>query len=135
VAGHRLGAAVVPGAIVTWLVLAAVAFAFGALRELWLRPRIGEPRAHVLGTLAACLAFAVIAWIAVRRLALTRAEAAVVGAAWAAGGAGFDFAMVCLVQRRPLADFARDYRIDRGRLTILLWLTLVVVPWLAAGAR
>jgi hypothetical protein len=128
--GDGLGAAV--GAVVVWLILALVAFALGAARELWLRPRIGEPMAHRIGTLCACIAFGVIAFLATRHLEYTRLQGVLVGAGWAAGGIGFDYAMVCLVQRRPFADFARDYRLDRGRLTPLLWLTLVVVPWFAA---
>jgi len=131
--GAALTAASFAGAVATWLVFGAVAFAMGAARELWLRPRVGERAAHVAGTLAACAAFAAVAWTATRKLGFDRREAVLVGAAWAAAGVLFDLVMACAIQRKPLAVFAHDYRLDRGRLTALLWLTLVAVPWLAAG--
>ena len=44
-------------AAATWLVLAAIASGAGVVRELWLRPIVGEQRAHQLGTLMVCALF------------------------------------------------------------------------------
>ncbi|MHC4938070.1 MAG: hypothetical protein ACYTHK_03785 [Planctomycetota bacterium] len=118
-------------AVVVWLFLAATAFGLGALREVVVRPRIGELRAHQWGTLAGCAAFGTICWIAVRRIGYTPGEALLAGALWALGGIAFDYVMSCVIGKQP-DRFRRDYRLREGRLTALLWLTLVVVPFVAA---
>jgi hypothetical protein len=39
-------------ALGVWFVFLVIAYSVGAVREVWLRPRVGEPRAHVAGTLS-----------------------------------------------------------------------------------
>ena len=46
-----------PRALVFWLFLAVVAIVTGALRESLLRPLVGEPWAHWIGTLVLCAIF------------------------------------------------------------------------------
>jgi hypothetical protein len=49
-----------PRALVFWLFLAVVAIVTGALRESLLRPLVGEPWAHWIGTLVLCAIFVLL---------------------------------------------------------------------------
>lgn len=55
--------------LLVWLCFGVVAVSMGSLREKLLVPRLGELRAHQLGTIAACGVIAAIIVVAMRLVA------------------------------------------------------------------
>ena len=47
-------------AVAVWFVFGLIAFGVGAVREVFLRPRVGEPTAHAIGTLSAVALVALV---------------------------------------------------------------------------
>ena len=61
-------------ALGVWFVFLVIAFGVGAVREGLLRPRIGEPKAHVIGTLIAVALMMLVIYAFVGRLHGIRAR-------------------------------------------------------------
>ena len=59
-------------ALGVWFVFLVIAFGVGAVREGLLRPRIGEPKAHVIGTLIAVALMMLVIYAFIRRLHKSR---------------------------------------------------------------
>ncbi len=115
-------------AVAGWFALLAAVVVTGALRQLFLEPRLGEHRAHQIGTVLACLvAFAVI-YALVGWLRPTLAQALVLGALWVALALGFEFGFFHFARGVPWEILLRDYDIRGGRLLVLLWLTTLLGP-------
>ncbi len=115
-------------AVAGWFALLAAVVATGALRQLFLEPRLGEHRAHQIGTVLACLvAFAVI-YALVGWLRPTLAQALVLGALWVALALGFEFGFFHFARGVPWEILLRDYDLRGGRLLVLLWLTTLLGP-------
>lgn len=112
-----------------WCGFLVAIVSLGALRDLLLTPRIGEPWAHRIGTLAACAAVAAICAWRVPRLRLTERGALALGTAWLAMALGFEFGFFHFARGVPWEAILRDYDLRAGRLLILLWLTVALAPW------
>jgi hypothetical protein len=116
-------------AIVVWVVLAVVGVANGIVRGAILAPRLGDQRAHVLGTLLLCVllwavAVAFIRWIGPR----TVTEASLVGLLWAVLTASFEFLAGHYVFGNSWEQLLADYNIWRGRVWILVPILLYLAP-------
>lgn len=118
-------------ALAFWFALLPIPVALGAVRDLWLAPAAGELRAHQAGTLAACLAmFAAISWFT-RKTKPSPAQALGMGVLWLGMALAFEFGVLGLIAGRPWERLLADYRLWEGRLLVLLWLTVVLGPWLS----
>jgi hypothetical protein len=124
-------------AVATWLILAATASAAGMVRELWLRPRVGERPAHQLGTLLVCVLFVAVIGAFVARTKPSVPHAAMVGAAWLAAAVVFEFALGRWLDGLSWSRLLADYDLRQGRLLLLVWFTVAVAPpaWAAVAAR
>jgi hypothetical protein len=111
-----------------WLVLAAIATAAGISRERWLVPLLGESRAHQVGTLLVATAFWVAIAFYVRRTQPRPNEAVLVGAGWLLGAVAFEFGFGHYVDGLPWDRLLADYDLTKGRLLLLLWLTVAMAP-------
>ena len=121
-------------AAVFWLIFAATATAAGIIRETWLVPRIGEPRAHQVGTLIVCAMFLAIILAFIRRTRPSRQEALSVGMWWLLVAIGFEFGFGHYVDGLSWSRLLADYDLSRGRLLLLLWLTVGAGPALLTRA-
>ena len=79
-------------AIAIWSALLAIAIVNGAMRSVWISPRLGEYAGHVLSTIVLCafiawLALATIRWVAPAGLW----EAFLVGVLWVVLTVAFEF--------------------------------------------
>jgi hypothetical protein len=115
-------------AVAGWFALLVAVVATGALRQLFLEPRLGEHRAHQIGTVLACLvAFAVI-YALVGWMRPTLSQALALGALWVVLALGFEFGFFHFARGVPWETLLRDYDIRGGRLLVLLWLTTLLGP-------
>jgi len=121
-------------AAVFWLIFAGVATASGIVRETWLVPRLGELRAHQAGTLAVCAMFLAIILAFIRRTRPSAQEALSVGMWWLLAAIGFEFGFGHYVDGLSWSRLLADYDVSRGRLLLLLWLTVAAGPVLLTRA-
>jgi hypothetical protein len=113
---------------VFWLIFAGVATAAGIARETWLVPRVGELRAHQVGTLVVCTVFLAVIGAFVRRTRPSTREALLIGAGWMLLAVAFEFGFGHYLDRLPWSRLLADYDLTRGRLLLLLWLTVGAGP-------
>lgn len=120
-----------------WLVMAAAAMANGALRELWLTPRLRDPIARALSsvTLALLIYLIIELFLAWRAEPLSAKESLRLGAFWTFLGLSFELGLGLGLQGRAPAEMLQDYNLLAGRLLPLVWLTTLFGPWLAAQRR
>lgn len=113
-----------------WLVLLAAAVTNGALREKFLTPRVGEPTAHIIGTLTGCALIFLITYAFVRHLGPGYSPRAMLamGAYWLALVLAFEFLFFHYVMGVPWAKLLADYNIAAGRVWILVLLTTLLSP-------
>jgi hypothetical protein len=115
-------------AAVFWLIFAGVAIAAGIVRETWLVPRIGQLRAHQIGTLVVCTIFLAVIGIFVRRTRPSTREALSIGSGWVLLAVAFEFGFGHYVDGLSWSRLLADYDLSRGRLLLLVWLTVAAGP-------
>lgn len=122
-------------AFVVWLALLVSIVALGGLRDVLLAPRVGELRAHQLGTIAACAAVLVVVCAFMPWLAPpTALHALGLGVLWVGLAVGFELGFFHFVMGVPWSRLLADYNLARGRLLLLLWLTVLLAPLLCLKA-
>ena len=115
-------------AAVFWLIFAGVATSAGIVRETWLVPRIGELRAHQVGTLLVCGIFLAVIALFIRRTRPSAQEARSIGVWWVLVAIAFEFGFGLYLDGLSWSRLLADYDLSRGRLLLLVWLTVGVGP-------
>lgn len=128
-ARNSLGRVLLRAALI-WFVLALAAIACGVLRQALLAPHVGEQAAHVLGTLSVCALFfailkAAVPWVAPGN---GRRQRLLLGAGWCAATVAFEFGFGRYLIGHSWSALLADYNLFRGRLWVLVLLTLVLAP-------
>jgi hypothetical protein len=120
-----------------WLAFLAVAFGLGAVREILVSPLVGEPAAHVLGTLAVIAVFLGVMLLFVRwaEQACSAVDFWLLGLLWLAMTVGFELVFFHFVAGKPWHELVADYNLARGRIWILVLLTMLLGPRLLYGLR
>jgi hypothetical protein len=116
-------------ATVTWLGFAVLAVACGWLRVRLLEPLVGEPSAHVAGTLAVCALFLYciarfVRWTKVH----ARGRLLALGVFWTTLTVAFEFGFGHYGLGHSWARLLADYNILAGRIWVLVLLTLYAGP-------
>ncbi|MCU4719046.1 hypothetical protein [Halapricum hydrolyticum] len=121
-------------ALAVWAGLAVVAVLNGAFREGVLVPSLGDSGAHVLSTLLLTAAVAVIAALYVSRFArdADRRTLLAVGGLWMVLTLGFEFGFGHYVMGKSWSVLLADYNVLAGRIWVLVPVTLLVAPLIAA---
>jgi hypothetical protein len=115
-------------AVLSWLVLLAVAFVNGAVRQLAYPSTLGDFAARQVAAVVGAVALGVAVWLLLRRWPLSRASHAwATGALWAALTVGFEVALV-RGSGRPWSEVLAQYAIWEGSLWPLLVLWVLVAP-------
>jgi hypothetical protein len=124
-------------ALLVWLLLLVVAVLAAALRTSLLEPRLGESRAHVVGTIAVVAVFALLIWLVVGWITptLRPANLLIVGLLWLVLTVTFEFGFGHYVMGHPWSRLHADYNIFAGRLWVLVLLTVLIWPLLAGVLR
>ena len=123
-------------AVAVWLAIMCVAIGNGAFREAVLNPRVGAAAGHVVSTVMLCAGIAVVSWGANPWIhPTTGKEAARVGALWLLLVLVFEFGFGHFIVRKPWAELFADYDLLRGRVWVLVLVTIAVAPYLVARVR
>ena len=123
-------------AFVAWLALMVLAIANGTFREAVLAPRLGPGGAHLASTLILCLLIVLLSWVLIGWIApASTADALRVSGLWLLLTLAFEFGFGRLVVGRSWQELLADYNVLRGRVWILVLITIVLAPPLAARAR
>jgi hypothetical protein len=123
-------------ALLVWFGLLAVAFVNGAVRELVFVPRLGDTFAHVISVAILSLAIVLVSlstitWIHPRSVA----DAWRVGLLWLALTLAFELLAGHYVFGAPWTRLLADYDLLAGRIWIVVLLTTVTAPVIAARVR
>ena len=123
-------------ALAAWLVLIVAESVHGTVRELWLKPYVGDLRARQICVLTGMLiilgvAYACIHWIR----AETPRALWLVGLLWVALTLSFEFGLGLLVLGYSWERMLEDYDITRGGLLALGMVVLLLSPLIAAKLR
>ena len=118
-------------ALPVWLCFGVVAFTLGALREQFLRPEIGELRAHQLGTVLVVIGVMVIIFFATRWLGPSPRQAVAIGVMWTALTVLFEFGFFHYIMGEPWERLVDHYNVSKGRLWPLVLGVQLVGPYLA----
>jgi hypothetical protein len=123
-------------ALVIWVVMLLVASVNGAIREALLIPMIGDVAGRAVSTLmlsglVLLLTYLTIQWIHPR----SGHEAWTVGGLWVASTLAFEFLAGHFLFGNPWSQLLEDYNVFRGRIWILVLITIAVAPRLCARIR
>lgn len=111
-----------------WVLFACIAIALGTVREFWLKPWLGELRAHQLGTLLVCAAIFGTCWATIPYwgdISLPRVLA--IGSLWLVMTIAFEFGFGHYVAGHAWSKLFADYNVLRGRV----WILVLIVTWLS----
>jgi hypothetical protein len=123
-------------AFAAWLIILLLANLNGALRELWLIPRVGEMPGRVASTLILSGLVLLLSWLMIGWVRPARpGDALGVGLFWLALTLAFEFIVGHYVLGKSWAVLLEDYDVARGRIWILVLVMVVVAPLLAARLR
>lgn len=115
-------------ALLSWLVLLAVAFLNGAVRQLAYPPSLGDFAARQVSAGAAAVLFGVAIWLLLRRWPPASARGAwATGALWAALTVVFELALT-RGEGQPWGAVLDQYALWRGSLWPLLVLWVLAAP-------
>lgn len=127
------GSSIAGRALLYWLGMLGAIFCLGTLRELFLRPVVGELPAHQIGSAAAIVVIALFARRFVSQTMVSAGWAMLVGAFWVGLTATFEFGFFHFVVGHPWETLTADYNLAEGRLMGVLMLVTLVAPWACAA--
>jgi hypothetical protein len=123
-------------AFAVWLVIIAAESVHGTLRELLLRPYVGDLRARQLAMITGMLLILGVACAFIRWLrAETTRALLLVGLLWVALTIAFEFALGRFVLGYSWGRMTEDYDITRGGFLSLGMVFLLLSPLIAARLR
>lgn len=121
-------------ALAIWVLILACAIANGAIRTSFITPRLGEQAGHIISTLILCVVIlavtaASIRWIKPQILT----NAITIGILWLLLTVAFEFLAGHYLFGTSWEKLFTDYNIAKGRIWILVLVTILVSPILAAN--
>jgi hypothetical protein len=123
-------------AVLVWLGILAAAFANGAVRELWLVPRLGEFAAHAISVSILSAAILIVSWSTIAWLRPDSMTGAwQIGMLWLGMTIAFEFLAGHYLFGAPWSRLRADYDLLHGRIWIVVLITTVAAPAIAARAR
>jgi uncharacterized membrane protein len=123
-------------AFAVWLVIIVAESVHGTLRELLLRPHVGDLRARQIAVFIGVFIILGIAYAFIRRLrAETTKVLLLVGLLWVALTITFEFALGRWVLGYSWERMTEDYDLRRGGLLSFGMVVLMLAPLIAARLR
>lgn len=123
-------------ALFIWGALLGLAFVNGALRELWIKPAIGDTAGHAvssltLSTFILAASYLTVDWIH----PMSARDALGVGLLWVSLTLAFEFLAGHFLFGRPWTELLADYNVLAGRIWVIVLITTLLAPWLTASGR
>ena len=122
--------------MVVWCLILVLASLNGALRDLVLIPRLGDPTARAISTILLCGLIVFVTWRSIGWIGPhSRRDALLVAVLWVTLTLAFEFLAGHYLFGRPWDVLLEDYDITRGRIWILALVTTFLAPlWFADRA-
>jgi hypothetical protein len=122
--------------LIVWIVMLVGASVNGAIREALLIPAMGAVAGRTVSTVALCVVVFLLTWLTIRWIApRSTRDAWMIGALWVALTLAFEFLAGHYLFGNPWSRLLEEYNVFRGRIWILVLVTIVIAPRLCAGAR
>jgi hypothetical protein len=116
-------------AALTWAIMAGLMIMNGAMRELLVAPRTGAYAGHVISVVTGAAIIIGLTYLFIRRLpALNRDDAWKISGLWLLLTVAFELVFFRVVESVPWTTLLADYNILRGRLWLVILLTVVLAP-------
>ena len=124
-------------AAVIWFGILVLASLNGAVRDLLLLPRLGDPAARAISTIVLCGLVLLVTWRTIRWISpRSRGEAVRVGILWVVLTLAFEFLAGHYLFHKPWTALLADYDLRSGRIWIMALLTTLIAPvWLVQYRR
>ena len=131
----EVGATPAARVLAVWMLIMLVETAHGAIRVIFLAPRIGDLAARQIGVVIGSLLIFAIALATIRWMRLRTPRARIVaGVAWATLTLGFEI-LLGLAMNLGASRIASDYLPWRGGFMAFGLIFMAAAPWLAARWR
>jgi hypothetical protein len=122
--------------LVVWVMMLVAASVNGAIREALLIPAIGDAAGRAISTVALCVLVLLLTWLTIRWIEpRSSRDAWIVGALWVALTLGFEFLAGHFLFGEPWGQLLEEYNVFRGRIWILVLVTITIAPRLCARVR
>jgi hypothetical protein len=121
---------------VCWFGLMVVAILNGTLRTSGFAKLMPELRAHQLSCFTGILFIGLAVWLIDKKWEIVSSNQAImIGLIWLMMTILFEFVFGHFIMKHPWSRLLHDYRIDEGRLWILVLLWTAVVPFVVYSIR
>ncbi len=115
---------------IAWLGLMVIGILNGVLRVMTYQKRMPEIRAHQLSSLTGILFFGLATFVLDRIWPIGSAgQALLIGLIWFGLTILFEFGFGHFIMKHPWEKLIHDYRIDKGRLWLLVVVWILLAPW------
>jgi hypothetical protein len=122
--------------IAAWFGLMIVAILNGTLRTFGFAKVMPELRAHQVSCFTGILLIGLAVWLLDKKWEIeSKNQAFLIGFIWIVMTVIFEFVFGHYVMKHPWERLLHDYRIDEGRLWILVLLWTAVVPFVVYSIR
>ena len=123
-------------ALGAWVILIAVEFIHGALRTVFLTPRVGDLPSRQIGVFVGSLLILAVACLTIRWIgATTRGSLIRIGFLWLVLTVAFELGFGHYAFGRPWSTLALDYNVMQGGLLPFGLIVLALAPLIAAKLR
>ena len=114
-----------------WFPLVIIAIINGAVREGVYKKSFGDLLAHQISTVTGIILFAIYIWIITGIwLIESSSQALMTGIMWLLLTVLFKFVFGHYVMKNPWEKLLRDYKIQEGRLWIIVLIWVTIAPYL-----
>jgi hypothetical protein len=121
---------------VVWVLMLVVASANGAVREALLIPMLGAIAGRAVSTLMLCALILLLTYLTIRWIhPRSGRDTWMVGGLWVALTLAFEFLAGHFLFGNPWGQLLEDYNVFRGRIWILVLITIALAPRLCARLR
>lgn len=123
-------------AIGVWFAVLALANLNGAMREVWLIPRLGPGPGRALSTVILSGLVFLVTWLTIGWIRpATTGDALRVGVLWLGLTLAFEFLVGHYVFHQPWPALLEDYDLSRGRIWVAVLVVVLLAPLWTARLR
>ena len=122
--------------VVVWAMMLVVASINGAIRETHLISALGVVAGRAVSTIALCVLVFLLTWLTIRWIGpQSSRDAWIIGGFWVALTLGFEFLAGHFLFGSSWSQLLEEYNVLRGRIWILVLLTIACAPRVCARIR
>jgi hypothetical protein len=116
-------------AFIIWILLLILAVLNGAIRDLFISPRLGEQAGHVISTVILCATIFLVAWLSIRWIgADSGRNALLVGIQWVLLTIAFEFLAGHYLFGHTWERLLADYNLFGGRVWVFVLAANLLAP-------